>query len=755
MRLLERSEDGKINLTADLTGDDTIPPYAILSHRWGKENEEVTFEDMEKGTGKKKTGYKKLLFCGEQAWKDGLQHFWIDTCCIDKSNHGEHQNAISSMFCWYQKAVKCYVYLSDISTRKKERTKSQDDTLQVDVRRSEWFTRGWTLQELLAPASVEFFSREGKRLGDKDSLKQPIYEITGISKIALQGGCLSQFSIHERISWIERRKTTLDEDKAYSLLGIFGVSIPLYYGEGMVNAFKRLQDEIERQGRCVQDLRLTDPCDDKRRIEDTKGGLLEGSYKWILEKPDFEKWRDARQSRLLWIKGDPGKGKTMLLCGIVDELNKSMAKSDLLSYFFCQATDSRINNATAVLRGLIYLLVYQQPSLISHVRKKYDHAGRKLFEDANAWTALSEIFTDMLKDPNFDTAYLVLDALDECTEGLANLLDLIAQTSSGSRVRWLVSSRNWPQIEERLDQAGSKMKLCLELNADSVSAAVDTFIQHKVRQLAQEKTYDDKTKVAVLEHLRLNAHGTFLWVALVCQNLKTIPRAIVRARLTSFPPGLDSFYERMLTQISDGDESELCKQILATIATVYKPICLAELASLVEALEDTSGDVESLHEIIGFCGSFLTVRNDTIYFVHQSAKDYLLAEASSEIFPTGQGQAHHEIFSRSLKVLSRILRRDVYSLCAPGYLIEQVEQPDPDPLAAVRYSCIYWADHLCDWSQQLCGSLKPHLLDLETFMQTKYLCWLEALSLCRSMSEGVVAMAKLETLLQVAPCLRF
>jgi hypothetical protein len=95
-------------------------------------------------------------------------------------------------------------------------------------------------------------------------------------------------------------------------------------------------------------------------------------------------WRDDPQNRLLWIKADPGKGKTMLLCGIIDELKKFMALTELLSYFFCQATDSRINNATAVLRGLVYLLVDQQPSLVSHIRTKYDHAGKSLFEDVNA-----------------------------------------------------------------------------------------------------------------------------------------------------------------------------------------------------------------------------------------------------------------------------------------------------------------------------------------------------------------------------------
>src|SRR5436305_2223242 len=150
------------------------------------------------------------------------------------------------------------------------------------------------------------------------------------------------------------------------------------------------------------------------RIEETKGGLLEDSYHWILENSDFQQWRNDQQSRLLWIKGDPGEGKTMLLCGIVNELKKSLAKTDLLYYFFCQATDSRINNATAVLRGLVYLLVDQQPSLISHIRKKHDHAGKALFEDTNTWVALCEIFTDMMQDPSLNTTYMIINALNKC-----------------------------------------------------------------------------------------------------------------------------------------------------------------------------------------------------------------------------------------------------------------------------------------------------------------------------------------------------
>ncbi|KAF2201565.1 NACHT-domain-containing protein [Delitschia confertaspora ATCC 74209] len=238
---------------------------------------------------------------------------------------------------------------------------------------------------------------------------------------------------------------------------------------------------------CIKSLHITDPSDDRKRIEDTKGGLLDNSYYWILDNAEFRQWQDDEQSRLLWIKGDPGKGKTMLLCGIVNELKKSMTKMDLLSYFFCQATDSRINNATAVIRGLTYMLVDQQPSLISHIRKKYDCASKALFEDVNAWVALSEIFTNILQDPSLNSTYLIIHALDECVGDLSKLLDVIVgQSSALTRVKWIVSSRNWPNIEERLSKARQRMRLSLELNAESVSAAVGIFIQRKVLQLSQE-----------------------------------------------------------------------------------------------------------------------------------------------------------------------------------------------------------------------------------------------------------------------------
>ena len=643
------------------------------------------------------------------------------------------------------------MYLSDVSTRKRKRDRGSKDTWESDFRRSRWFTRGWTLQELLAPASVEFFSRERKRLGDKSSLRQQIYEITNISQPALQGAHLSQFSVEERLRWIEHRQTKLEEDKAYSLLGIFDVYILPIYGEGAASALARLLDEFYKVQKCIQDLHLTDPRDDMKRIEDTKGGLLESSYHWILEHSDFQEWHNAQQSRLLWIKGDPGKGKTMLLCGVINELKRSIPKSDLLSYFLCQATDTRINYATAVLRGLIYLLVDQQPSLISHIRKKYEQTGKTLFEDANAWVALSEIFTNILQDPSLNSTYLIIDALDECVADLPKLLDFIVQTLHISpRIKWIVSSRNWPSIKKNLDAATQKLRLCLELNEESVSTAVATFIEFKVDWLAKRNRYGSNTRDAVQRYLSLNANGTFLWVALVCQELSNISGWKAQQKLKAFPPGLDALYQRMIDQIKNSEDAELCKRILAVVSAVYRPVTLDELVSFVDMPDGVANEYEALSEIIGLCGSFLTLQERTISFVHQSAKDFLVEKAYNEIYPSRIEHVHYTIFLRSLQVMSKKLGRNVYGLGTPGCPIDQVKQPDSDPLSLARYSCVYWIDHLLD-----CDPTKNATNDLQNggsvnkFLRQSYLYWLEALSLCRSMSEGVVSIAKLESLLQV------
>lgn len=245
MRLLKYATGDDFSLT-EFFDEGDLPPYAILSHTWGAE--EVTYKDIVNGdcNGKNKDGYKKIRFCARQAALNRLQYFWMDTCCIDKSSSAELHEAINSMFRWYQNATKCYVYLSDVSLPPFSSVTGVPIICEPMLRKSRWFTRGWTLQELIAPAIVEFYSMEERFLGDKSSMAKLIHEITRIPIRAFQGHSLSDFNVQERMSWATHRQTKREEDSVYSLLGIFNVHMPLIYGERKEHARKRLHEEIEK-----------------------------------------------------------------------------------------------------------------------------------------------------------------------------------------------------------------------------------------------------------------------------------------------------------------------------------------------------------------------------------------------------------------------------------------------------------------------------------------------------------------------------
>ncbi|RAQ99594.1 HET-D protein [Stemphylium lycopersici] len=752
MRLLRFEDDGRLTITS--FDDDTIPQYAILSHTWGADTEEVTFADLAEDGGKHKSGYKKIRFCGQQAQQDRLQYFWVDTCCIDKSDQAELSLAIRSMFRWYQNATRCYVHLSEVSTRKRKSEYIDNSfTWEPAFRSSRWFKRGWTLQELLAPKTVEFFSQEGVKLGDRISLKTLIGKITGIPHRALDGASISHFDVDERLRWKADRETKRKEDMAYSLSGICDVEIAPVYGEGEEEAFRRLHDEIRKLKDCLRDLRPGDPRDDKKRIEDTKGGLLADTYRWVLDNTAFQDWRHERRSRLLWVKGDPGKGKTMLLCGLINELQSSMRPPELLSYFFCQATDSRINSATGVIRGLLYMLVGQQPSLMSHIRGEYDHAGKALFEDANAWVALSEIFTSITQDKSLKTTCLVVDALDECVVDLPKLLDLIVRTSKSSPcVKWLVSSRNENHIEERLKSIGDEAKLSLELkhNAEQVARAVDAYIDYKLSCLESLEEADLRKQVR--DELHQKANGTFLWVALVMQELEKPESWDPLAVVKEAPAGLHQLYDRMMEQIQrlSASNLEICRSLLCITAVAYRPLYLAEMGSLCRSTGRATIIAENVRKIAAMCGSFLTVRNEQVYLVHQSAKDYLSDKMQATVLPS-QCEMHYSLFAKSLELLFSTLKRDMYNLVKPGCSIDEVRVPDPDPLATARYSCVYWVDHLCESKpkslERSIGSLQAADV-VDEFIRKRYLYWLEGLSLCKSVGRGLVLMDKLWSLVQ-------
>ncbi|GKU09791.1 unnamed protein product, partial [Fusarium langsethiae] len=494
----------------------------------------------------------------------------------------------------------------------------------------------------------------------------------------------------------------------------------------------RQQKEIhhcDKYMKSMQDLFVTDPSKDKETIENMKGGLLDDSYRWILGHADYLQFLNDQQSRLLWIKGDPGKGKTMLLCGIINRLGGGNSRP--LSYFFCQATDPQLNNAVSVLRGLIYLLIKQQQSLISYVWSEYDHTGEKLFQGSNVWVSLVRILTKMLEDPTLKDVVLVVDALDECITDRHKLLDFIIQTSSSSSscVKWIISSRNWPDIEEKLDNAKQKVRLHLELNKDSISKAVDTYIKYKVDRLACHKKYDKETRDAVENHLISNADGTFLWVALVCQELQSTDIWDVRDIIENIPSGLEALYDRMIRHIQSlgRRNPEMCRHVLSTVVVAYRPLRLEELGRLSGLPPSIQRSTDHVSKITSMCGSFLTIRDNVVYIIHQSAKDFLFSNPF--LFPSGITHQHHAIFSRSLEALSETLKSDVCKLDDPGFFINDVPPSALEPLNSVRYSCMYWVDHLHESGYTNISNALRDDGPVATFMHNKYLYWLESLSL--------------------------
>ncbi|KAH6873921.1 heterokaryon incompatibility protein-domain-containing protein [Thelonectria olida] len=237
-----------------------VPRYAILSHRWG--DAELLFHDaVEDGWhhSNSSQGAEKVRRACAQAVKDRIGYIWIDTCCIDKSSSSELSEAINSMFLWYHEAVVCYAYLADVD---------KDDKYALAL--SQWFKRGWTLQELIAPEVVAFYDSTWRYMGDRNSMARLISEFTSIHEAVLARkqpiassaydlvqwqrhhhrdfrlrSILSSYSVAARLSWAAGRQTTRDEDIAYSLLGLFDVNMPLLYGEGD-KAFQRLLQEIIR-----------------------------------------------------------------------------------------------------------------------------------------------------------------------------------------------------------------------------------------------------------------------------------------------------------------------------------------------------------------------------------------------------------------------------------------------------------------------------------------------------------------------------
>ncbi|RYP09139.1 hypothetical protein DL764_001466 [Monosporascus ibericus] len=461
---------------------------------------------------------------------------------------------------------------------------------------------------------------------------------------------------------------------------------------------KTLQDFISMQkdihkddmeAACLRDLRVVDPQDDMQRIEENKDELLNNTYKWMLRTPEyasFTNWDDSGperpQRRLLWIKGHAGTGKTMLMIGIIRELfHQPVVSAPALSFFFCQGADMALNNATAVLRSLIWLLLLQQPYLISHLLQKYKESGADLFRDRNAFYALSEVFQDMLKDPLLLPVYFAVDALDECAMQRSDLIHLISTSLTLSqKVKWLLSSRPEVNLLAELKDPGTHSSdasnTLIELDAQRLVDPVNAYIDHKLKVLQRTKGYNDSILAEVSCEIRQRAENTFLWVALAFKVLGTVHGRYAVKRIRDMPPGLSGLYDHMMTRIEDGGiiDSQDWKTVLAVISLAFRPLSLSELPLV------TNLPSHIVKTAIEMCGLFLTITRETVSLIHQSAKDYLEKNYKSRLQQAGPAQGHADIGRRSIDAMFSILRRNMYNLDFDS-IAKDMTPPHPNPLA--------------------------------------------------------------------------
>ncbi|KAL6832213.1 WD40-repeat-containing domain protein [Trichoderma camerunense] len=470
--------------------------------------------------------------------------------------------------------------------------------------------------------------------------------------------------------------------------------------------------------------------DDKRKF------LRNKRIQTLKDHKNFDRWRRG-SSGIFWIKGDPGKGKTMLLCGIIDEFEKDPTLSPSLSYFFCQATDSRINTPTAV----------RNEAILSQILATYEDQ----LEGPNAWFVLCEIFEAIIQNPPFEESIFVVDGLDECMKDNSSLLRFIVRTSG--RVRWLISSRNEKDIERELRSIQPPQILSLD-HAEFISSSIEIYINSRIAEIEALKD-DEELRIKTQKILKDKAADTFLWVALVIEQLRNAAHWQVEDVLQEVPEGLESLYALILDKASLNQSSsrwrkkgqDACQLLVSIVTTAERPLHLEELYTFMSYQWEHFKSTVNLHDLESItkdCGSIFSIRNDAVYFIHQSAKDYILKEK----FPLGLRSQHLRMFQTSTEAMSKFLKYDIYDLKTPGIHINEIQPQIPDPMAPIKYCCVFWAHHL--FSCYPLAAESEQNADIITilikFLKKTFLCWVESLALMRRLPHALDIFQKLNDL---------
>ena len=438
--------------------------------------------------------------------------------------------------------------------------------------------------------------------------------------------------------------------------------------------------------------------------------------------------------------------------GVVEELSRLSKHATLVAYFFCQNADYELNTISAIIKGLILQLVTQQQQLKKSLRDRWDTSNNRFSEDVTSWRGLWDIFMEMLNRCKCPRVYLIVDALDECQDdGMASLLKLIIRTGHGlpSQIKWLLTSRPLNSAEQELLTDSDQVMVSLDLNTKHVSQGVATYISYKVAELDRRRNYGPTLRQDIEKELTRKAEDTFLWISLVCKEVEDVGRDQVMKMIRDLPPGLISYYHRILTQLCAGETSVVtdCVRLLKAMMLTCRPLHLSEVSSVTGLPEDQL----AIKALVNRCASFVKMRAKDVEFVHQSARDFLAGEDGQALLDCYDEYGHGEVAISCLSHLSRHLKINLLRLARPdsfrettGVMKEEVDEV----LLSLDYAATSWVQHLAlaKHTTMVQDTLAEHGTG-GTFLCAKLLEWLECLSLLGKLSH---AFKVFETLTDIA-----
>ncbi|KAI3542637.1 hypothetical protein CSPX01_06842 [Colletotrichum filicis] len=775
MRLLKRHGEGEYELSNDMT-EDELPAYAILSHTWLLNNDmEVTYRDMDQGDPRtaKPEGFAKLLFCGEQAARDGLHYFWIDTCCINKESSAELQEALTSMFSWYRRATRCYAYLSDVSLSRVAYGGTESppplNLWDLAFRDSRWFKRGWTLQELLAPTSVEFFSEERTKLGDRDSLQKIIHEVTDIPLGALNGDDLDAFSVEERFSWARHRRTKRQEDGAYCLLGIFNVFMPLMYGE-RESAFTRLREEINKKQTSLPEHLLEripgvmgaafnsrENQDAPTCLPNTRTELLQIVKAWI---------EGTEQSHIFWLNGIAGCGKSTVARTIARIYHDRKMLGG--SFFF-----SKINGNLDLTKAskLVATLACQVASRIPE-SKQYILQAIAEQEDIME-CALRDQWKQLIIQPlsklrsrsSPRVVLLVIDALDECDKwrDVRAIIKMLpdAKAITNTRLRIFITSRPEPSIRhewQRLLPSQRQLFVLNDIPQALVNRDIGSYFEHEFSILREKFGFGrDWPGSRIIKRLIQAASELFIWAATACRFIskRRLPSA-VNQQIDRLIHGEDSrgspenqlngIYKKVLEfsvfsrvelsdEPEDGESHLLLRKVLSSMVILCSPLPVGPLARLI------GSELPDVQYLLTDLNTIFQVPDDDsrpVHLHHPTFRDFLINKnrCTDMRFWVDEKLAHKDMGDYCVDLMMKNLHMNICDLRHPSYSVTslevgQVKRRIPPDL---EYACLYWVEHYRQSGTSLRDGDKVDL-----FFREHFLHWLEAINLMgKSTEQGAI-----------------